>query len=198
MILNERLWVHRHSLLVSWRVSAEAVTRLVHARGAETRILVSRTVSHVTDQRHERILVQHRALERLCSKFPRILLRISNKLLRDLCLQPDDARALSGRKNEFYFSGANIWSENSCRTLSILRWLPTDNMNIFRLSGDVCHLIAIIILFLKIWRSKSCAGTRNVICTAEWLQKYRCMWFSCSWAYYWVSWPWSGTGAGLL
>ncbi|ROL49865.1 ER lumen protein-retaining receptor 3 [Anabarilius grahami] len=31
-------------------------------------------------------------------------------------------------------------------------------MNIFRLSGDVCHLVAIIILFLKIWRSKSCAG----------------------------------------
>ncbi|KAK7175560.1 hypothetical protein R3I93_002472 [Phoxinus phoxinus] len=31
-------------------------------------------------------------------------------------------------------------------------------MNIFRLSGDLCHLVAIIILFLKIWRSKSCAG----------------------------------------
>ncbi|TRY88393.1 hypothetical protein DNTS_018303, partial [Danionella cerebrum] len=31
-------------------------------------------------------------------------------------------------------------------------------MNIFRLSGDICHLIAIVILLLKIWRSKSCAG----------------------------------------
>ncbi|KAM6956971.1 ER lumen protein-retaining receptor 3 [Aplochiton taeniatus] len=31
-------------------------------------------------------------------------------------------------------------------------------MNIFRLAGDVSHLVAIIILFLKIWRSKSCAG----------------------------------------
>ncbi|KAA0706371.1 ER lumen protein-retaining receptor 3 KDEL endoplasmic reticulum protein retention receptor 3 [Triplophysa tibetana] len=31
-------------------------------------------------------------------------------------------------------------------------------MNIFRLSGDLCHLVAIIILFLKIWKSKSCAG----------------------------------------
>lgn len=31
-------------------------------------------------------------------------------------------------------------------------------MNIFRLAGDVSHLVAIIILLLKIWRSKSCAG----------------------------------------
>ncbi|XP_051745483.1 ER lumen protein-retaining receptor 3-like [Ctenopharyngodon idella] len=31
-------------------------------------------------------------------------------------------------------------------------------MNILRLSGDVCHLVVLISLFLKIWRSKSCAG----------------------------------------
>ncbi|KAF3846766.1 hypothetical protein F7725_003844 [Dissostichus mawsoni] len=31
-------------------------------------------------------------------------------------------------------------------------------MNIFRLAGDVSHLSAILILLLKIWRSKSCAG----------------------------------------
>ncbi len=31
-------------------------------------------------------------------------------------------------------------------------------MNVFRLAGDVSHLVAIIILLLKIWRSKSCAG----------------------------------------
>ncbi|XP_018616907.1 ER lumen protein-retaining receptor 3 [Scleropages formosus] len=31
-------------------------------------------------------------------------------------------------------------------------------MNVFRLLGDVSHLVAIIILFLKIFRSKSCAG----------------------------------------
>ncbi|KAL2100968.1 hypothetical protein ACEWY4_002729 [Coilia grayii] len=31
-------------------------------------------------------------------------------------------------------------------------------MNVFRLCGDVSHLVAIIILFIKIWRSKSCAG----------------------------------------
>ncbi|XP_028671119.1 ER lumen protein-retaining receptor 3 [Erpetoichthys calabaricus] len=31
-------------------------------------------------------------------------------------------------------------------------------MNVFRLAGDISHLLAIIILFVKIWRSKSCAG----------------------------------------
>ncbi|XP_070580997.1 ER lumen protein-retaining receptor 2 [Ptychodera flava] len=31
-------------------------------------------------------------------------------------------------------------------------------MNIFRLVGDLCHLLAIIILLLKIWRTRSCAG----------------------------------------
>ncbi|KAI5087559.1 ER lumen protein-retaining receptor 3 [Silurus meridionalis] len=31
-------------------------------------------------------------------------------------------------------------------------------MNVFRLAGDVSHLLAIIILFMKIWRTKSCAG----------------------------------------
>ena len=31
-------------------------------------------------------------------------------------------------------------------------------MNIFRLSGDVAHLVAIAILLLKIWKTRSCAG----------------------------------------
>jgi len=31
-------------------------------------------------------------------------------------------------------------------------------MNIFRLVGDISHLLAIIILLLKIWKSRSCAG----------------------------------------
>uniref|UniRef100_A0A8C4Q8D9 ER lumen protein-retaining receptor n=1 Tax=Eptatretus burgeri TaxID=7764 RepID=A0A8C4Q8D9_EPTBU len=31
-------------------------------------------------------------------------------------------------------------------------------MNLFRLAGDVSHLLAIIILLLKIWRTRSCAG----------------------------------------
>lgn len=34
-------------------------------------------------------------------------------------------------------------------------------MNIFRLTGDLSHLAAIIILLLKIWKSRSCAGERN-------------------------------------
>uniref|UniRef100_A0A646QGG2 ER lumen protein-retaining receptor n=1 Tax=Hemiscolopendra marginata TaxID=943146 RepID=A0A646QGG2_9MYRI len=31
-------------------------------------------------------------------------------------------------------------------------------MNIFRLAGDIAHLLAIIILLLKIWKTRSCAG----------------------------------------
>ncbi|XP_019852613.1 PREDICTED: ER lumen protein-retaining receptor 2-like [Amphimedon queenslandica] len=31
-------------------------------------------------------------------------------------------------------------------------------MNIFRLAGDISHLLAIFILLIKIWRSRSCAG----------------------------------------
>ncbi|CAD7085475.1 unnamed protein product [Hermetia illucens] len=31
-------------------------------------------------------------------------------------------------------------------------------MNIFRLAGDLSHLLAIIILLLKIWKTRSCAG----------------------------------------
>ncbi|VDM01230.1 unnamed protein product [Schistocephalus solidus] len=31
-------------------------------------------------------------------------------------------------------------------------------MNIFRLSGDFCHFVAIIILLLKIWKTRSCSG----------------------------------------
>jgi hypothetical protein len=31
-------------------------------------------------------------------------------------------------------------------------------MNIFRLVGDLSHLLAIIVLLLKIWKTRSCAG----------------------------------------
>ena len=34
-------------------------------------------------------------------------------------------------------------------------------MNIFRLLGDFSHLAAIIILLLKIWKTRSCAGKRE-------------------------------------
>lgn len=33
-----------------------------------------------------------------------------------------------------------------------------NKMNIFRLLGDLSHLLAIIILLLKIWKTRSCAG----------------------------------------
>lgn len=33
-----------------------------------------------------------------------------------------------------------------------------DTMNVFRILGDISHLLAIIILLLKILKSKSCAG----------------------------------------
>lgn len=31
-------------------------------------------------------------------------------------------------------------------------------MNIFRLTGDLSHLFAIVVLLLKIWKTRSCAG----------------------------------------
>lgn len=31
-------------------------------------------------------------------------------------------------------------------------------MNLFRLVGDLSHLLAIIILLMKIWKTRSCAG----------------------------------------
>ena len=31
-------------------------------------------------------------------------------------------------------------------------------MNIFRLIGDLSHLLAILILLSKIWKTRSCAG----------------------------------------
>lgn len=31
-------------------------------------------------------------------------------------------------------------------------------MNIFRLAGDMSHLLAIVILLVKIWKTRSCAG----------------------------------------
>lgn len=42
------------------------------------------------------------------------------------------------------------------RIVKLLSLLLT--MNIFRLAGDLSHLAAIIILLLKIWKTRSCAG----------------------------------------
>ena len=35
---------------------------------------------------------------------------------------------------------------------------PPQSMNLFRFLGDLSHLLAIILLLLKIWKSRSCAG----------------------------------------
>lgn len=37
-------------------------------------------------------------------------------------------------------------------------------MNIFRLTADLAHLIAIVILLIKIWKTRSCAG---ISCRAQ-------------------------------
>lgn len=55
----------------------------------------------------------------------------------------------------------------ACVVKFFLNWpflshLPTNRlfkMNIFRLTGDLAHLTAIIILLLKIWKTRSCSGT---------------------------------------
>ena len=33
-----------------------------------------------------------------------------------------------------------------------------DKMNVFRLFGDLSHLLAIVLLLMKIWKTRSCAG----------------------------------------
>lgn len=46
-------------------------------------------------------------------------------------------------------------------------------MNIFRLAGDVSHLVAIVILLMKIWWSKSCAGMTQILH----FNSLKCDWF---------------------
>jgi len=50
----------------------------------------------------------------------------------------------------------HIWSRKILHILKGAAWKIT--MNIFRLAGDLSHLAAIIILLLKIWKTRSCAG----------------------------------------
>ena len=46
----------------------------------------------------------------------------------------------------------------SCDTHNPGQQLDRFNMNIFRLVGDLSHLAAILVLLLKIWKTRSCAG----------------------------------------
>lgn len=48
---------------------------------------------------------------------------------------------------------------HSCPSVSERhRRLIHSTMNIFRLTGDLSHLLAVIILLMKIWKTRSCAG----------------------------------------
>ena len=57
-------------------------------------------------------------------------------------------------------SGLDVYKWNDSDSVGFSR-LAKDSevtMNIFRLVGDLSHLAAIIILLLKIWKTRSCAG----------------------------------------
>ena len=49
-------------------------------------------------------------------------------------------------------------------------------MNIFRLVGDISHLLAIIILLRKIWTSRSCAGESRLLILLNLLYLYIFLW----------------------
>ncbi|KAF3846378.1 hypothetical protein F7725_003456 [Dissostichus mawsoni] len=67
-------------------------------------------------------------------------------------------------------SGGEAFTQNRTQLKNLLQRIRGDicvcwsllihsaTMNIFRLTGDLSHLAAIIILLLKIWKSRSCAG----------------------------------------
>ncbi len=62
------------------------------------------------------------------------------------------------------------------------------NMNVFRLTGDLSHLAAIIILLLKIWKSRSCAGERALGTSSGcfWLCELR-VWVKSVWGIVYVA-----------
>ncbi|KAF0032410.1 hypothetical protein F2P81_014700 [Scophthalmus maximus] len=76
--------------------------------------------------------------------------RWEDRHLIDLLLQVNDSRPVS--------SGTREARELAASTRLLSKRTRTNNMNVFRLAGDVSHLVAIIILLLKVWRSRSCAG----------------------------------------
>lgn len=63
----------------------------------------------------------------------------------------------SGRRESLSEESARLAEDGAPRRVLQLP-SPTAAMNIFRILGDVSHLLAIIILLVKIHRSKSCAG----------------------------------------
>jgi len=55
--------------------------------------------------------------------------------------------------------GAHV--QNSNKAVIVLEESVGTKMNLFRLAGDLSHLLAIVILLVKIWRTRSCAGERR-------------------------------------
>lgn len=45
-------------------------------------------------------------------------------------------------------------------------------MNVFRLAGDLSHLLAIFILLLKIWKTRSCAGNLSNVGINKFWRKF--------------------------
>ncbi|KAH0954952.1 hypothetical protein HN011_000195 [Eciton burchellii] len=62
-------------------------------------------------------------------------------------------------QNEITVERKKLWdSERLIDYFGYLIIAIVTDMNIFRLLGDLSHLLAIIILLLKIWKTRSCAG----------------------------------------
>lgn len=101
------------------------------------------------------------------------------KALRDVAAQPETPclarRPAPGWEGNRAGPGGGIWGSGAS-------WLPpatsptglsagcapnfpgaggVRTMNVFRILGDLSHLLAMILLLGKIWRSKSCAGERQ-------------------------------------
>jgi len=78
------------------------------------------------------------------------------------------------------------------------------SMNLFRLSGDLCHLAAILILLTKIWKTRSCAGISGksqlmfaLVFTTRYLDLFiryvsayntfmKCVYLICAWGTCWL------------
>lgn len=76
---------------------------------------------------------------------------------------PSRARSpeLSYRRASLPPSTQQHRSSGAARPASLLPDQPCPSppvMNLFRFLGDLSHLLAIILLLLKIWKSRSCAG----------------------------------------
>jgi hypothetical protein len=71
---------------------------------------------------------------------------------------------LATSTHRIYLSGPNDCRQKSSikqkrtNAKTLRQWAWTRKMNFFRLTGDLAHLLAIVILLLKVWKTRSCAG----------------------------------------